>query len=406
MHRLPLLHGPARGACPRRSGTRSRRRSTSARMCHDRRCSPRPSSATARRSPATSAAVRSRRSRLPACVKACPAGALSSATARSSSREARGAWRRAREVRGPRLRREGGRRHERAVPLEPCRSRSSASPRSGPRATRGAARSRSGRCRPPVIGVGAALGGAYALLTRAGEVAKAGAGRLGEAGGAPRAAGRAPPRRVRAPRRRSSGRPFNVLLAALMAFGGVIVLARFALGLGGSHEPLRHLGLGALDRLRPRLDRGGGRRVRHGGLIYVFQRKDLYSIGRSAVLMGLLSYSFVTVTLVADLGLPWHFYQLALNAPEHSAMFEVSWCVGLYVTVLARSSSCRCRSSAGASRARWRRGSGGRPSTWSSRVAVRVPDVAQPRATRPARRRSSAQLAWAFRAQPGEGRSR
>ena len=50
--------------------------------------------------------------------------------------------------------------------------------------------------------------------------------------------------------------------------------------------------------------------------------------------MGLLSYSFVTVTLVADLGLPWHFYPLGLYAPEHSAMFEVSWCVGLYVTVL------------------------------------------------------------------------
>jgi formate dehydrogenase iron-sulfur subunit len=70
------------------------------------------------------------------------------------------------------------------------------------------------------------------------------------------------------------------------------------------------------------------------GLIYVFQRKDLYSMGRSAVLMGLLSYSFVTVTLIADLGLPWHFYQLGLRSPEQSAMFEVSWCVGLYVTIL------------------------------------------------------------------------
>jgi len=53
------------------------------------------------------------------------------------------------------------------------------------------------------------------------------------------------------------------------------------------------------------------------------------------VLMGLLSYSFVTVTLVADLGLPWHFYQLGMQSPDHSAMFEVSWCVGLYVTILA-----------------------------------------------------------------------
>jgi formate dehydrogenase iron-sulfur subunit len=37
---------------------------------------------------------------------------------------------------------------------------------------------------------------------------------------------------------------------------------------------------------------------------------------------------------LADLGLPWHFYQLGLQAPAQSAMFEVSWCVGLYVSVL------------------------------------------------------------------------
>ena len=52
------------------------------------------------------------------------------------------------------------------------------------------------------------------------------------------------------------------------------------------------------------------------GAIYVFQRKDLYGLGRKAVLMGLLSYSFVTVTLIADLGLPWHFYQLGRSAPR------------------------------------------------------------------------------------------
>src|SRR5262249_11294825 len=70
------------------------------------------------------------------------------------------------------------------------------------------------------------------------------------------------------------------------------------------------------------------------GISYVFQRRDVYSLGRPAVLLGFLSYSFVAVTLVADLGLPWHFYQLGLQAPEQSAMFEVSWCVGLYVTIL------------------------------------------------------------------------
>jgi formate dehydrogenase iron-sulfur subunit len=127
---------------------------------------------------------------------------------------------------------------------------------------------------------------------------------------------------------------FNWVLLFLMAFGGVSLVARFALGLGGS----THLsntypwGLWILFDLVWIAVAAGAFAM--AGVIYVFQRKDLYGLGRTAVLMGLLSYSFVMVTLIADLGLPWHSYQLGLQAPEHSAMFEVSWCVGLYVTIL------------------------------------------------------------------------
>src|SRR5580765_7623429 len=123
--------------------------------------------------------------------------------------------------------------------------------------------------------------------------------------------------------------PFNWVLLLLMAFG-----ARFAMGLGGSTNLSDSYpwGLWILFDLVWIAVAAGAFAM--AGVIYVFQRKDLYGLGRTAVLMGLLSYSFVTVTLIADLGLPWHFYALALNAPEHSAMFEVSWCVGLYVTIL------------------------------------------------------------------------
>jgi len=128
--------------------------------------------------------------------------------------------------------------------------------------------------------------------------------------------------------------PFNWVMVILMALGAVSFVARFALGLGGS----THLsntypwGLWILFDLVWIAVAAGA--FASAGLIYVFQRKDLYGLGRTAVLLGFLSYSFVTVTLLADLGLPWHFYQLGLQAPEHSAMFEVSWCVGLYVTIL------------------------------------------------------------------------
>jgi formate dehydrogenase iron-sulfur subunit len=177
---------------------------------------------------------------------------------------------------------------------------------------------------PAVIGVGAALGGVYALGKRKAEVAKKEA-----------------PAKVDhhvefAPvPQQKLWTPANLLLAAVMAFGGVSFLARFALGLGGATNLSDTYAWGlwiVFDLVWIAVAAGA---FATAGLIYVFQRKDLYSIGRSAVLMGLLSYSFVTVTLLADLGLPWHFYQLGLQAPKHSAMFEVSWCVGLYVTVLA-----------------------------------------------------------------------
>jgi len=181
---------------------------------------------------------------------------------------------------------------------------------------------------PAVIGVGAALGGAYALSKRKAEVAKA----------EPKLSKPAPkhePHPSFAPLEKKLWTPANVLLAALMAFGGASFLARFALGLGGATNLNDTYAWGlwiVFDLVWIAVAAGA---FATAGLIYVFQRKDLYSMGRSAVLMGLLSYSFVTVTLLADLGLPWHFYELALNAPHHSAMFEVSWCVGLYVTILA-----------------------------------------------------------------------
>ena len=128
--------------------------------------------------------------------------------------------------------------------------------------------------------------------------------------------------------------PVTWLLLLLMVACGVAMVARFALGLGGSTHLSDTFPWGlwiVFDLVWIAVAAGA---FAMAGVIYVFQRKDLYGLGRTAVLMGLLSYSFVTVTLIADLGLPWHFYQLGLQSPEHSAMFEVSWCVGLYVTIL------------------------------------------------------------------------
>jgi formate dehydrogenase iron-sulfur subunit len=184
---------------------------------------------------------------------------------------------------------------------------------------------------PAVIGVGAVLGGVFALKTkRSAEVAKAEKLAVN-------------PKQAKADHHVEFApvkggnlfSPVNLLLMFLMAFGGISFLLRFALGLGGSTNLSDTWAWGlwiVFDFVWISIAAGA---FATAGLIYVFKREELYSMGRSAVLMGLLSYSFVVLTLVADLGLPWHFYALGMNSPKHSAMFEVSWCIFFYLTVLA-----------------------------------------------------------------------
>jgi formate dehydrogenase iron-sulfur subunit len=176
---------------------------------------------------------------------------------------------------------------------------------------------------PAVLALGAVLGGAYAFFKRRATAVAASNDSSGHAGHVEFET-----------LRHKLLTPFNWLMLVLIAFCGISLLARFVLGLGGSTHLSDTYPWGlwiVFDLVWIAIAAGA---FATAGIIYVFQRKDLYSMGRTAVLMGLLSYTFVTVTLVADLGLPWHFYQLGIQAPDHSAMFEVSWCVGLYVTVL------------------------------------------------------------------------
>ena len=173
---------------------------------------------------------------------------------------------------------------------------------------------------PAVIAVGALLGTAYAVFRKRAQ-------RVADAAAASKHV-------EFEPLQHKLMTPFNWVMLLLMAFGAITFVARFAMGLGGSTNLSDSYpwGLWILFDLVWIAVAAGAFAM--AGVIYVFQRKDLYAMGRAAVLMGLLSYSFVMVTLLADLGLPWNSYQLALQAPEHSAMFEVSWCVGLYVTIL------------------------------------------------------------------------
>lgn len=184
---------------------------------------------------------------------------------------------------------------------------------------------------PAVIALGGALGIAAKFFQRRDKLAAQSAGSGSGHASAP-AAAHAHDEFERLPHKLWT--PFNLVMLGLMALGIVSFAARFVLGLGGSTNlsDTWPWGLWIIFDLVWIAAAAGA--FATAALIYVFQRKDLYGLGRAAVWIGLLSYGFVTVTLVADLGRPWNAYQLLLQAPEHSAMFEVSWCVGLYLTVL------------------------------------------------------------------------
>ncbi|MFH0937965.1 MAG: NrfD/PsrC family molybdoenzyme membrane anchor subunit [Planctomycetota bacterium] len=127
---------------------------------------------------------------------------------------------------------------------------------------------------------------------------------------------------------------WSVVFLLCMAVGAVAFVARFALGLGATTNLSDTYPWGlwiVFDLIWIALAAGA---YVTAGIVYLFGGERYHGIARSAVLMGFLSYSFVVVTLIADLGLPWHAWQIVLQRPDHSAMFEVSWCVGLYVSVL------------------------------------------------------------------------
>lgn len=70
------------------------------------------------------------------------------------------------------------------------------------------------------------------------------------------------------------------------------------------------------------------------GLAHIFHRERYHHAVRPAVLTALLGYGAVVVGLLYDLGLPWHIWHLTIFWNPRSPLFEVGWCVMLYLTVL------------------------------------------------------------------------
>ena len=126
------------------------------------------------------------------------------------------------------------------------------------------------------------------------------------------------------------------ILWLLTGIAATIAVARFARGLGAvtalTDDTPWGLWIG--------FDVMSGVALAAGGFVvaatvYVFRLEKYRPLLRPAVLTAFLGYVAVVLGLLFDLGLAWNLWRPMFFWQHHSALFEVAWCVMLYLTVLA-----------------------------------------------------------------------
>jgi Ni/Fe-hydrogenase subunit HybB-like protein len=130
--------------------------------------------------------------------------------------------------------------------------------------------------------------------------------------------------------------PGNAVAALILAVGLPVIVYRFVYGLGAVTNLSQTNPWGiwiAVDVLSGVALAAGGYTI--ASAVYLFGLRQYHPVLRAAVLTGFLGYVFVVVGLLVDLGKPWRLpYPMFYSHGVTSVMFEVAWCVMLYLTVL------------------------------------------------------------------------
>jgi len=129
---------------------------------------------------------------------------------------------------------------------------------------------------------------------------------------------------------------WQTVVAIIFMAGAYAAFSRFALGFQQS----THLtdaqpwglwvGLGTLCGVG--LSAGG---FAIAAAVYLLGFERYRQVVRAAVLLSFLGYLSVIVGMMYELGLPWRIWHPIVMWNRHSVLFEVSWCVMLYTSVLA-----------------------------------------------------------------------
>jgi len=129
---------------------------------------------------------------------------------------------------------------------------------------------------------------------------------------------------------------WRAVLLVILAAGFYSTLLRFTKGLGAATHLTDRFPWG----LWISFDVICGVGLAAGGftlaaIVYVFHLRRFHPILRPSILTAFLGYALVAVALLYDLGKPYNIWHPLVMWNPHSVMFEVAWCVMLYLTVLA-----------------------------------------------------------------------
>jgi Ni/Fe-hydrogenase subunit HybB-like protein len=128
----------------------------------------------------------------------------------------------------------------------------------------------------------------------------------------------------------------RAILYVVLVLGGISAAARLFLGLGATTNLNDAYPWGlwvSFDILAGVALAGGGFTM--AATIYIFNLKKFEPLLRPAKLSAFMGYLVFVVGLFFDLGQPWRIWHPMVMWNPHSVLFEVSWCVMLYTTVLA-----------------------------------------------------------------------
>lgn len=129
---------------------------------------------------------------------------------------------------------------------------------------------------------------------------------------------------------------WRVVVAVIFAAGLYAAYARFFLGfhqstnLADAQPWGLWVGLGTLCGVG--ISAGG---FAIAAAVYLLGFERYRQVVRAAVLLSFLGYLSVIVGMMYELGLPWRIWHPIVMWNRRSVLFEVSWCVMLYTTVLA-----------------------------------------------------------------------